>query len=67
MNDKNQTQLNQSDDGKNTFNISVLFRKNATWQGTLKWVEGGREVTFRSALELIKLIDGAHAAPQPGQ
>ena len=67
MDDKNRSLDIENKDVKNTFNVSVLFRKNATWQGTLKWVEGGEEVKFRSALELIKLMDGAIAAPQPGQ
>ena len=49
---------------KNTFVVTVLYRQNATWQGTLKWVEGGEESKFRSALELIKLMDGAIGAPE---
>jgi hypothetical protein len=42
-----------------TFRIRILFRQNASWQGTVCWVEGGCEETFRSALELIYLIDNA--------
>ncbi len=45
--------------GKATFVVSVLYRQNATWQGTVKWIEGGTEQKFRSALELIKLLDHA--------
>lgn len=44
---------------KATFAIRVLFRQNASWQGSVAWVETGRESTFRSALELILLIDSA--------
>ena len=44
--------------GKATFVISVLYCQNATWQGTVKWVEGEKEEKFRSLLELIKLMDG---------
>ncbi len=44
---------------KATFVVTVLYRQNATWQGTLKWLEGGKEEKFRSALELIKLMDSA--------
>ena len=40
-----------------TFVISVLFRQNATWQGTVTWTDGRRTEPFRSALELIRLID----------
>ncbi len=42
---------------KSTFIVEIKYRENATWQGTVKWIEGGREQNFRSALELIKLID----------
>lgn len=44
---------------KATFVVEVKYRENATWQGTVKWVEGNKEQGFRSALELIKLIDSA--------
>ena len=43
---------------KDTFIIKILSRKNSTWQGTVTWVEEGRTQNFRSALELLKLIDG---------
>ena len=42
-----------------TFLIKIIEHKNATWQGKVTWVEGQREQYFRSALELLKLIDGA--------
>lgn len=47
--------------GKNigTFVLKILNRKNSTWQGTVTWVEEERSQNFRSALELLKLIDGA--------
>ncbi|MFR0951726.1 MAG: hypothetical protein ACLSGK_02375 [Lachnospiraceae bacterium] len=37
----------------------VRINKNGTWQGSVTWVEEQREQHFRSALELLKLIDGA--------
>ncbi len=40
-----------------TFAIRILFRQNASWQGAVRWVEGEREESFRSALELIFLLD----------
>ena len=40
-----------------TFIINVKCRQNHTWQGTVKWIEGQKEVPFRSALELIKLME----------
>ena len=44
-----------------TFAIRVIFRQNATWQGTVSWLEAGREARFRSALELLKIMDSALA------
>ena len=42
-----------------TFAVSVLFRQNASWQGTVSWIEGRKEETFRSVLELLLLMDSA--------
>ena len=42
-----------------TFLVKIMGHENATWQGKVTWIEGQREQYFRSALELIKLIDGA--------
>ena len=42
-----------------TFAVRILFRQNASWQGSVTWIEGEREEYFRSVLELISLIDGA--------
>ena len=44
-----------------TFVIHVQFRQNATWQGRILWLEREENQEFKSALELIKLIDGALA------
>lgn len=41
-----------------TFIIRVEQRQHSTWQGKVTWIEEGRTETFRSALELIKMIDG---------
>lgn len=42
-----------------SFMIVVKNTQNETWQGSIRWVEEKRETHFRSALELIKLIDSA--------
>ncbi|WP_294783780.1 hypothetical protein [uncultured Eubacterium sp.] len=42
-----------------TFIVKVMNKQNATWQGSVTWVDEQREQYFRSALELLKLIDGA--------
>lgn len=42
-----------------TFILTVYDRKNATWQGSLTWVDKNEKQQFRSALELLKLIESA--------
>ena len=42
-----------------TFIIKVMDQQNATWQGSVTWVDEQREQYFRSTLELLKLTDGA--------
>lgn len=42
-----------------TFVIHVCYRQNASWQGTVLWADEKKKVNFRSALELIKLMDNA--------
>lgn len=44
---------------KGTFFLNVRYCQNSSWQGSVTWVEEQREQHFRSALELLKLIDGA--------
>jgi hypothetical protein len=42
-----------------TFSISIIFRQHTSWQGYVVWNGTNKEERFRSALELILLIDGA--------
>lgn len=42
---------------KETFIIDIKDNQNATWQGSLSWVQGNKKENFRSVLELVKLID----------
>ncbi len=44
-----------------TFVMNILYRQNATWQGKVIWVEKKKSCCFRSALELMKVIDEALA------
>jgi hypothetical protein len=44
---------------KGTFIVKILDRQNATWQGTVTWTDEQQVQNFRSALELLRLIDGA--------
>ena len=40
-----------------SFKINVLFRQNASWQGTIVWLEQSSEAQFRSVLEFIMILD----------
>ena len=42
-----------------TLLLTIYNRQNATWQGTVTWVDRNEKQQFRSALELIKLIESA--------
>jgi len=42
-----------------TFQLRILFRQNASWQGSLIWVDKRMDAQFRSVLELIWLMDSA--------
>ncbi len=44
-----------------TFYVKVMFRKNASWQGNVQWVDAGEVENFRSVFELLMLMDGALA------
>jgi len=45
-----------------TLALRVLFRQNSSWQGSVTWVEGRQEESFRSVLELLFLMDSAATA-----
>ena len=45
-----------------TFSLRILFRQNASWQGSVTWLEGKKEQSFRSVLELVLLMNSALAA-----
>lgn len=44
---------------KGTFIVHVQYRQNASWQGSVVWAEKNKTKQFRSALELLKLMDNA--------
>ncbi|HEX2986224.1 MAG TPA: hypothetical protein VHO71_05345 [Caproiciproducens sp.] len=44
---------------KTTFVVNIQYRQNATWQGTITWVEGERTQRFRSSFEMLKLMEEA--------
>lgn len=42
-----------------TFVLHILFRRNASWQGTLTWLDEGKVQNFRSVMEMITLLNSA--------
>ncbi|MDL2232468.1 hypothetical protein LJC63_02660 [Ruminococcaceae bacterium OttesenSCG-928-L11] len=44
---------------KESFVVQIQFNQNATWQGTLTWIEKKKVQRFRSTLEMLKLMDTA--------
>lgn len=46
---------------KQTFIIEVIDTKDSTWQGKVSWVNGKKEQTFRSVMELLRLVDSVVA------
>lgn len=53
------TVANRTDKTNGTFIVKIVNRQHSTWQGSITWVEEDKTQNFRSALELLKLIDGA--------
>jgi len=47
-----------------SFRICIMFRQNASWQGSCEWIEENRSANFRSVLELIRLMDGVLSGKQ---
>lgn len=58
---KKQIMTNSEDKSgkKGTFIVQVMYRQGTTWQGQVTWAEQDKKVYFRSALELVRLIDDA--------
>ena len=46
------------------FEINVMFRQNASWQGSIVWSNRSLESRFRSVLELVGLMDDALTAAE---
>ncbi len=42
-----------------SFFVQLFFRKGATWQGQVHWLETGQKRSFRSCLELTLLLKEA--------
>lgn len=46
------------------FVVHVQFRQNATWQGTIQWLDENKTQKFRSTMEMLKLMDEAVSSMQ---
>ncbi|MDY3999514.1 MAG: hypothetical protein SOY73_10565 [Blautia sp.] len=46
-----------------TFVVKICYCENNTWQGYVVWAEKNKKEYFRSALELMRLIDDALSMP----
>ena len=55
----NQTEIGQKPGARGTFQIRILYRQNASWQGSVLWVDENRTEAFRSTMELLLLMDSA--------
>lgn len=42
---------------KQTFILEISDTQNQSWQGKLEWVQGRKKESFRSVLELLRLLD----------
>ena len=42
-----------------TFVVKIYFQQHTSWQGTVLWCEKQKEERFRSAIELLMLMDSA--------
>lgn len=51
--------MGQMMEERKAFVVQILSRENATWQGTVTWLDGKRTQPFRSTLELLRLMDSA--------
>ena len=50
------------DKKRGTFVVKIEFCQHGTWQGQVIWAEENRSERFRSALELVRLMDEAMAS-----
>lgn len=42
---------------KKTFILEINDNQNQSWQGNVEWVQGQKKESFRSVMELLRLLD----------
>ncbi len=50
---------------KRTFIVEINDTQSHSWQGNIEWVQEGRKQSFRSAMEMLRLIDSALGGQEP--
>ena len=45
--------------GGTNFLVRIQYHQNASWQGTIQWLDGRKTLPFRSMLEMIHLMEEA--------
>lgn len=48
--------MESSEHKTNTFIVKIIQTQNQTWQGTVTWADKNETKCFRSALELMHMI-----------
>lgn len=51
---------------KQTFILEVNDTQHQSWQGTVEWVQGQKKQSFRSVMELLRLLDSV-VCPEAAQ
>lgn len=51
--------MGRNQKSRETFIVKIISAENATWQGNVTWIEQNKVQNFRSALELVKMLDEA--------
>lgn len=56
--------MNKRTGTSNTFIVKVSHCQSGTWQGRITWADEDRTQYFRSALEMLRIMDKAVNADQ---
>ncbi len=50
---------------KRTFIVEINDTQSHSWQGNIEWVQEGRKQSFRSVMEMLRLMDSAIGEQEP--
>jgi hypothetical protein len=62
---KDEIRTRKSEYNGQTFIVEIKRQEYGSWQGAVTWVQGQKKQSFRSALELIKLMDSTMEVSEP--